>query len=200
MSITQGSIIAQSFLAASLLTASLATPAQDTARPASPPANVVTASGTPTHQPASPCAMLMMGRGNMHPMHRPGGMGAPAGMDGIGMTDSALASLGMLVLSADQRAGVNKIQDELCKKRLDLANQIAGNQAELRALYTGERRDAKAIDKQHEKLFALQRMAIEADVEAADRIEALLTTEQRNAIKKFHIGPNAGKSQGPSGR
>jgi len=121
-------------------------------------------------------------------MHRPGGMDTLGGSDGFGMAGN-LAPLGMLALSADQRAGINKIQEELCKKKLDLADQLAGNQAELRALYAADSRDAKTIDRQYEKLFALNRKAIEADVDAADRIEALLSPEQRDRLKQLSQPP-----------
>ena len=183
-----GSFITRSLLVASLLATALVTSAQDKTKPAGPQTSTSSSAGERGQQAMSPCAMAMMGRSGPNSMYRPSGIGASSGSDGFGMAGN-LAPLGMLALSADQRAGINKIQDESCKKKLDLADQLAGSQAELRSLYTADSRDAKAIDKQYEKLFALQRKAIEVDVDTTDRIEALLSPEQRDRLKQLRHTP-----------
>lgn len=100
-----------------------------------------------------------------------------------------LAPLGMLNLNANQRTRINAIQRGLCVTHYDLASRIAVNKAELRRLYAADQRDAPAIDRQYENLFALQRQAIEADIDAFERIMNELTAEQRAALTQFRPGP-----------
>lgn len=117
---------------------------------------------------------------------------------GLGLSIE-LAPLGMLALDTNQRTRINAIQRGLCVKHFDLATRIAEGKAELRQLYAAGQRDAGAIDRQYDKLFALQRQAIEADIDAFERIKSELTTEQRAALEQFPRGPAGMVSPGVPG-
>lgn len=107
---------------------------------------------------------------------------------GLGLSVE-LAPLGMLGLDANQRTRINAIQRELCVRHFELASRIAASKAELRQLYAADQRDTAAIDRQYEKLFVLERQAIEADIDAFERIRTELTAEQRAALVQFRPGP-----------
>lgn len=100
-----------------------------------------------------------------------------------------LVPLGMLSLNSDQRARISAIQGDLCTRHFDLANRIAMSKGELRKLYAAEQRDTPAIDRTYKELFSLQRQAIEAEIDAHERIKAVLTPEQRAALNQFPRGP-----------
>jgi Spy/CpxP family protein refolding chaperone len=67
----------------------------------------------------------------------------------------------------------------------NLAGEMMDLQAELRDLYAAPKQDSAAIDKTYKKQGELQQKMFEARVEAQKRIEATLTREQQEKLRKY---------------
>jgi len=104
---------------------------------------------------------------------------------GPGMMGGRMALFDALDLTDEQQAKINKIQDETRKSHWALMGEIMDQQAELRDLYASPKQDSAAIDKAYKKLGQLQQKMYEISVEAQKRIEANLTKEQQEKIRKF---------------
>lgn len=113
------------------------------------------------------------------------GMGGMMGFAGPGMMGGSLYALD---LSDQQRTQINQIQDEVRKKNWDVMGKLIDEQAHLRDLYAAEKRDPAAIGKQTVRMAELQRQLVEASVEAHNRIEALLSKEQKGRLRSFGPG------------
>lgn len=124
-----------------------------------------------------------MGR-NMGPgMMGPYGMGA-YGM-GPGMMGGRMWLLEELGLTDEQRSKINKIQDETRKLHWTMMGEMMDLQAEQRDLYAAPKRNSTAIDNTYKKLGQLQQKMYETHVEAQKRIEANLTQEQQEKLRKY---------------
>lgn len=118
-----------------------------------------------------------------------GGMGAMMGMMGIG--GHGMMGMGpyyMLDLTEAQRAKIGQLQDEMRKKNWEVVGRMLDEQSRLRDLYAADKRDPAAIGKQSMKIADLRRQLIEASVDAHNRIEALLTKEQKERLRRFGPG------------
>lgn len=104
---------------------------------------------------------------------------------GPGMMGGRMALFDMLDLTDEQQAKINKIQDEARRSHWALWGEIMDQQAELRDLYAAPKQDSAAIDKAYKKLGQLQQRMYEVSVEAQKAIEANLTKEQQEKIRKF---------------
>ena len=122
----------------------------------------------------------MMGGYGMKPWM----MGGDYGM-GPGMMGGRMGLFDALDLTDEQQAKINKIQDETRKSHWILMGEMMDQQAELRDLYSATKQDSAAIDKAYKKLGQLQQKMYETSVEAQKRIEANLTKEQQEKIRKF---------------
>jgi len=58
-------------------------------------------------------------------------------------------------------------------------------QAKLRDLYEADKRDPAAIGAAYQRIFDLQRQMIESTVASHNKIEGLLTPEQRKTAREF---------------
>ena len=130
----------------------------------------------------------MMGQGMMG-----GGMMGQGMMDDdmMGMMGGMMhgsGPIGMLDLTDDQRAKINKIQDEQRKKNWDAMGKIMDEQSKLRDLYAADKRDPKIIGAVYGTIFNLKRQMIEATIDAQNRMEALLTDKQRQELKQSRRG------------
>lgn len=119
----------------------------------------------------------MMGGG-----YGPGTMGGYGGM-GSGMMGGHGGFYGV-DLDDKQRRSANAIQDELRRKRWELMGRTMDEQSKLRDLYEAEKRDPKAIGAAYQRIFDLRRQMIEATITAHNRIEELLTPEQRKTARE----------------
>ncbi len=125
----------------------------------------------------------MMGGGMMGGM-----MGMGPGMGMMGMGGMGMGPLAMLNLSDEQRGKINKIQDELRKKNWDTQGKILEESAKLRDLYDTDAPDPKKISAVYERIFALKRQMIEANIEAHNKVRAVLTKEQQEQLKQMRRG------------
>ncbi|MFZ5556616.1 MAG: Spy/CpxP family protein refolding chaperone [Pseudomonadota bacterium] len=123
----------------------------------------------------------MMGGGMMGPGMMGGGMMGP-GMMGGGMGYGMLSQLN---LSPDQWNKVEEIQEETRKRNWDLMGKMQDESYKLRRLLSAPQRDRKAIAEQYRKLSELRQQGFEARLEAHDKLEGVLTKEQREQLRQF---------------
>ena len=120
------------------------------------------------------------GQGQMGPGMMGGGYGH--GMMGQGMMGQGLPGIS---LDDKQRKQHNAIQDDLRRKRWELMGRTMDEQAKLRDLYEADKRDPAAIGAAYQRVFDLQRQMIEATVAAHNKVEDLLTPEQRKTAREY---------------
>ena len=143
------------------------------------------------------CPMMGMGPGmgmGMGPGMMGGGMGMGPGM-GMGMM-GGMGPYGMLNLSAEQQGKINKIHDEARRKNWATLGKIQDEQAKLRDLYAADKRDSKAILAVVANAQTMQRQMLETMLDAHNRMDALLTDEQREQLRQFRSGMGPGMGGG----
>ena len=121
----------------------------------------------------------MMGPGMM------GGYGHGYGM-GPGMVGGmGYGMLYQLNLTSEQWNKVNEIQQDQAKKNWDLAGKMQEEAFKLRKLMTAEKRDRAAITSQYKKLQEMRQQMFQARLDAQDKIEGVLTKEQKGQLRRF---------------
>ncbi len=153
--------------------------------------------------------MGMMG-GGMMDMMMGGGPGGGMGMMGMGgpgmgmMGGGMMGGMGpvwMLDLSDEQRDKIEKIQDDTRRKNWATYGKIMDEQSKLRDLYAGETVDPKKVGAVYAGIAKLQQQVIESGVEAHNRVQAVLTKEQKEQLKQWSRGGMGGRGMmGPGGR
>ncbi|HEU0188891.1 MAG TPA: Spy/CpxP family protein refolding chaperone [Gallionella sp.] len=118
--------------------------------------------------------------------HKGGMMGGHG--SGMMMESPHMGMIMSLDLSDEQRAKINKLSDELKHNNWTTKGLIMDESAKLRDLYAADRRDPSAIGKEYQKIFDLQRQMIEATITSQNRIEDLLTPDQRTQLKNMRHG------------
>jgi len=118
-----------------------------------------------------------MGGGMMGGMGRGGMLGVPLGVTG---------PLSHFNLSDDQRKQILKVQDDLRRKHHEFRGKMMEEQVKLRDLHFAEKRDRSAIVGQYRKLGELRGQMVEASLDAQDKIEAVLTKEQKDMLNSHH--------------
>ncbi len=166
-----------------------------------------------------PGGMGMMG-GGMMDMMMGGGPGGGMGMGMMGMGGPGMGMMGggmmggmgmgpgggmgpvwMLDLTDEQRGKIEKIYDDVRRKNWDTYGKIMDEQSRLRDLYAGETVDAKKAGAVYGNIVKLQQQAFETGVEAHNRVQAVLTKEQKEQLKQwFHGGMGGRGMMGPGGR
>ena len=91
-----------------------------------------------------------------------------------------------LDLNDEQRSKINKLSDELRRNHWAAMGLIMDESAKLRDLYGAEKRDPSAIGKVYQNIFDSKRRMIEAMIDNQNRVEELLTPEQRAQLKDMH--------------
>jgi len=121
----------------------------------------------------------MMGPGMM------GGYGS--GMMGPGMMGGmGYGMLYQLNLSTEQWNKVNQIQQDQAKKHWDLAGRMQQEGYKLHQLMRAEKRDNAALVSQHRKMQEMQTLMFQANLETQDKIEGVLTGEQRQQWRRSY--------------
>lgn len=118
----------------------------------------------------------MMGPGMMGP-----GMMGPGMMGGYGYGPA-------LDLTEQQQAEIAQIQEDFRKKQSDLAAKMYAEQAKLNEIYYSGKRDPAAIDNQYKKIYDLRRQMIQNQVDAQNRMDAVLTPEQKERLRGYYGG------------
>ena len=127
--------------------------------------------------------------GGMGPgMGMMGGMGPGmgmmgGGMDGFGPGMMGMGPMAMLDLSDAQTAQLQKIQAEFMKAQRPLMRRIWDEKKQLWELTKAEKPDPAAVGKAYGRLADLQRQALEAHVDAENKMAAVLTKEQQAQMR-----------------
>jgi Spy/CpxP family protein refolding chaperone len=166
--------------AAVLALSASAIEAQDRSQSPSPSAR----EDCPGYGPGAGMGPGMMGGHRMGP-------GAGNGMDpgmmggyGHGMGGMFGWNVRGLGLTPPQEAQVNKISDELRKKNWEVMGKMQDEAAKLRDLYSSDKLDRGAISSAYKRLGELRQSRIENSLEAQEKIESLLTPEQRKEFRR----------------
>lgn len=88
-----------------------------------------------------------------------------------------------LNLNEQQQKKITQIQDDLRKKHWDLMGKMNQENAKLRDLYYSDQRDPATIGQQQQRIFDLRRQMMESAIEAQNRMEAVLTPEQKEQMR-----------------
>lgn len=102
---------------------------------------------------------------------------------GAMMESPHIAMASALDLSDEQRSKINKLSDELRHNNWTAKGLIMDQSAKLRDLYGADKRDPSAIGREYQKIFDLKRKMIEAMIDTQNRVEEILTPEQRTQLK-----------------
>lgn len=106
------------------------------------------------------------------------------GMMGYGTGYGMMSGFRALDLSDEQRAKIDRIGDETRRKNWELTGKIQQDSNALRDLYYADTPDPAAIGKAYQKIFDLRRQMIESSIDARNRMEAVLTKEQRDRFRQ----------------
>lgn len=116
-------------------------------------------------------------------MGEPGMMMGPDMMMGPGMMGGAIPNL-----TEDQRRKIAKIQEDHADKHWDLMKKLRAERYKLQELYYADREDPDAIRNQYRKLTELHQQMIDSSLETQKQISAVLTREQKDALKAWRHG------------
>ena len=123
------------------------------------------------------------GPGMMGGGYGPGMMGGGYGPGMMGMMgDGALSALD---LKDEQRDKIFAIQEEARSKNFGTMTQIRAEQYKLVKMYNAEKADPKAIGEEQKKVDELRRQIIQSHVETRNRVEAVLTAEQKKQLRQY---------------
>lgn len=126
-----------------------------------------------------------MGPGMMGGYGRGYGMG-PGMMGGFGPGFGMGRALWALDLDDAQRKQVLAIQEDLRKKQWELAGKSQDEMAKLRdAWWTSGKRDRAAILAGYKRLGELRQQGLEQALDAADRLDKVLTEPQREQLRRW---------------
>jgi len=118
----------------------------------------------------------MMGAGMM------GGHGAGYSM-GPGMM-SGYGPEADLNLTAEQRGKIAKIRDDARRKQWDLMGKMHDERSQMNELYYSDKRDDNALSKSYRKMSELRNQMFDLSLSARKQIDAVLTQEQRDKLKR----------------
>lgn len=125
-----------------------------------------------------------MGMGAMGGMGPGMGGGMGPGMGGFGSGMMGMGPMAMLDLSDAQTAQVQKIQAEFMKAQRPLMRRIWDEKKQFWNLRKAEKPDPAAIGKAYGRLADLQRQALEAHIDAENKMAAVLTKEQQAQMRR----------------
>ncbi|AIO68056.1 Spy/CpxP family protein refolding chaperone [Burkholderia oklahomensis] len=151
------------------------------------------ASAAPASDTQAPCGRWgdgmgpgMMGGGYGRGMMGGAGMGpgmmhgfGPGMMMGFGGWPSGLD------LTSEQRAKINRIQDETRKTHWALMGDMMDQQAKLRDLYEAPKRDNAAIGETSKAIGSLRQKMIDSSLDARKKMEAVLTSKQLDKLRTY---------------
>ncbi len=130
---------------------------------------------------------MMGGHDHGHHMGPGGGYGSGYGM-GPGMMGGCAPGYGVLSqlnLTPEQWDKVNAIHDEFGKKQWELVGRMRDEAIKLSRLMTAEKRDRDAINDQYKKLQDVRQQRFEAHLDAREKIDGALTSEQKERLRRF---------------
>ena len=137
----------------------------------------------------------MMGSGMASGMMGPGMMGGqgsgygmgPGMMGGSGRGSGMMGGYGPeadLNLTAEQRGKIAKIRDDARRKQWDLMGKMHDERSQMNELYYSDKRDDNALSKSYRKMSELRNQMFDLSLSARKQIDAVLTQEQRDKLKR----------------
>jgi Spy/CpxP family protein refolding chaperone len=114
------------------------------------------------------------------------GMG-PGMMGGYGMGPGMMggyASRADLNLTAEQRTKIAEIQNDVRRKHWDLMGKMQDEQAQMNEQYYSEQRDDAPLSKSYRNMSELRQQMFDLSLSARRQIDAVLTQEQRDKLKR----------------
>jgi len=93
-----------------------------------------------------------------------------------------------LNLNSDQQTKITQIHRAMRTKQMALMAEMMDAQDKLQDLYDADKQDAAAINKQYKAIEDLRRQMVDNAVDAHNRIDALLTKEQREQFRDWGRG------------
>jgi len=106
-------------------------------------------------------------------------------MMGRGMMGSMGKAVWALDLNSSQRAQILKIQDDMRRKNWELMGRAQDEAATLRDAYLVEGKpDRKVLMAAYKRIGELRLQRIDNALEAADRVDGVLTAPQREQLKR----------------
>ena len=93
-----------------------------------------------------------------------------------------------LNLSADQKAKITQIRQEMRTKQWAIMGEMMDAQDSLQDLFDVDKQDAAAINKQYKEIEDLRRRMVDNAVDAHNRINSILTKEQREKSRESGHG------------
>jgi|ERR1039458_3005404 Spy/CpxP family protein refolding chaperone len=97
-----------------------------------------------------------------------------------------------LNLSKDQEAKITQIRHEMRTKQWAVMGEMMDAQDKLQALYDADQQDSATINKQYKVIEDLRLQMVDNSVEAHNRINSILTKEQREKAQNW-----GGRGYGP---
>lgn len=173
-------LLASSIVTFSLVGTTVSASAAETTKPV-PPMMQGQASGDGAPCPGYGPGMMGGAGTGCGPGMMKGRMGSGYGM-GQGMMGgwgSGMEPMAMLDLTDAQTAQMEKVQVDMMKQQRTLMRQMWDAQGKLGDLMKAEKRDLTAIGKAYVKLADVQRQALEAHIDAENKMAAILTKEQK---------------------
>ena len=117
-----------------------------------------------------------------------GGYGMGPGMMGAYGPRYGQRGFGILRLPSltdQQRQQIVQIENDLRKKNWPLMGKLMDEEATLREMYSTGEPNPAAVGAQYRKISALRRQMLENAVAAHNRIDGLLTKEQRGQLQQY---------------
>ncbi len=112
------------------------------------------------------------------------GMGPGYGMGMMGGWGVGMGPMYMLELTDAQTAQMEKIQTEMQNKHRKLMRQMWDEQEKLGDMYSSDKRDPEAMGKAYRKMAGFQRQMVEIHADAENKMEAVLTKEQKEKLRR----------------
>ncbi len=129
-----------------------------------------------------------MGSGMMGGYGSGYGMGYGGYASGYGMGRMMGESLRGLGLSKEQSSKIINIRHEMRTKQWTLMGQMMDARDKLQELYDADKEDAAAINKQYKVIDDLRSQMVDNSVDAHNRINDILTKEQREKYREWGHG------------
>ncbi len=109
----------------------------------------------------------------------------PGMMGGRGYGMGAGGAFAALDLTDSQRKQIASVQDEVRKKNWTVMGSMHDERAKLRdAMWAGDKLDRTAVVAANKRMSELRQQMLENSLDAADKIEKVLTPQQRESLKK----------------